>query len=59
VPYTVAPILCPGIQAEYEAPEQADLIVHGDRESPEGAAGRLILKLIESGFLESEAGVCF
>jgi adenylylsulfate kinase len=44
----------PGIQTEYEAPEHAELIVHGDRESPETWAERLIGKLIEREYLESE-----
>jgi adenylylsulfate kinase len=41
----------PGMQAEYEAPEHADLIIHGDRESPDIGAGRIIAKLIERGYL--------
>ena len=45
----------PGIQTEYEAPENADLIVHGDSESPESGAERLIAKLIEREYLESDA----
>ncbi len=49
----------PGIQTEYEAPERADLIVHGDRESPEAWAGRLITKLVERGYLEDEVGASF
>lgn len=45
----------PGIQTEYEAPENAELIVYGDRESPESGAERLIAELIEREYLESEA----
>jgi adenylylsulfate kinase len=41
----------PGLQAQYEAPENPDLIVHGDRERPEAAATRLIAKLIERRYL--------
>lgn len=41
----------PGLQAEYEAPENPDLIIYGDRESPEAAAAELIEKLIERKFL--------
>ena len=43
----------PGIQAEYQPPEHAELIVHGDRESPETGAERLLAKLIERGYLGS------
>jgi adenylylsulfate kinase len=46
----------PGIQTEYEAPEHAELIVHGDRESPETGAERLVAKLIEREYLDSEDG---
>jgi adenylylsulfate kinase len=41
----------PGLQAEYEPPKDPDLIVHGDRERPEDAAGRLIGQLIQRDFL--------
>lgn len=41
----------PGLQAGYEPPENPDLIVHGDRESPENAAARLVAKLIERNYL--------
>lgn len=41
----------PGLQAEYEAPENPDLIVHGDRESPRAAAAKVIEKLIERNYL--------
>lgn len=48
----------PGIQTEYEAPKNAELIVHGDRESPEAGAQRLIEKLIEREYLESGVDAC-
>jgi adenylylsulfate kinase len=41
----------PGLQAAYEPPRQADIVVAGDRESPECAAGRVIELLIEKGYL--------
>lgn len=48
----------PGLQAEYEPPEHADLIVHGGSENPGDAAERLIARLIERGYLESEPDAC-
>jgi adenylylsulfate kinase-like enzyme len=39
------------VQAEYEAPEHADLTVHGGGENPEIAAGHLIGKLTERQYL--------
>jgi adenylylsulfate kinase len=42
----------PGLQTEYEAPEHAELVVHGDRESPGSAANRLIAALIERGYVK-------
>ena len=41
----------PGLQAAYEPPEKPDLVVHGDRELPEEAAQRVLLKLVERGYL--------
>jgi len=41
----------PGLQAEYEPPENPDVIVEGDHEAPESAARRVITKLIERGYL--------
>ncbi|HEY1948954.1 MAG TPA: adenylyl-sulfate kinase [Bryobacteraceae bacterium] len=41
----------PGVQAGYEAPEHADLTVHGDRESPAAAAGRILSLLVEKAYL--------
>ena len=37
----------PGLQATYEVPEKADVVLQGDREVPADAAGRVIAKLIE------------
>jgi adenylylsulfate kinase len=42
----------PGLQTIYEPPEGPDLVVRGDRESPEDAAARVVSKLIERGYLE-------
>jgi adenylylsulfate kinase len=42
----------PGLQSIYEPPERPELLVHGDRETPEAAAGRVMEKLIEKRFLE-------
>lgn len=41
----------PGLQAVYEPPEQADVVVSGDREASEAAAERVIAKLIEKQYL--------
>jgi adenylylsulfate kinase len=41
----------PGLQAVYEAPECPDVIVHGERETPEAAAARVVTKLVEKGYL--------
>ena len=41
----------PGLQAAYEPPEKPDLVVHGDRELPEEAAQRVLLKLVERGYM--------
>jgi len=41
----------PGLQAAYEPPEKPDLVVHGGRELPEEAAQRVLLKLVERGYL--------
>jgi adenylylsulfate kinase len=47
----------PGVQAEYQAPENPDLTIHGDRENTEVAAGRIIAKLIEREYLQIDEGV--
>jgi adenylylsulfate kinase len=41
----------PGLQSTYEPPGSPELIVHGDRETPEAAARRVIDKLVEKGFV--------
>jgi len=41
----------PGRQAEYEAPEHPELIIHGDREKADAAAARVVAKLTERGCL--------
>lgn len=41
----------PGMQAEYEAPEHPELIIHGDREKADAAAARVVAKLTERGCL--------
>lgn len=43
----------PGLQVEYESPQNPDLIVHGENESPEGAAARAIGRLVEKGYLQA------
>ncbi len=40
----------PGLQEIYEKPETPDLVVAGDREAPEAAAGRLIELLTDRGY---------
>lgn len=44
----------PGLQQPYEPPEEPDVLVHGDREEPDAAAGRVVAKLLEKGYVESE-----
>jgi adenylylsulfate kinase-like enzyme len=41
----------PGLQVAYEPPEAPDLIVHGDEETPQGSATRLLALLVEKGFV--------
>jgi adenylylsulfate kinase len=41
----------PGVQALYEPPEAPDLIVRGDRESPEAAARRIVTLLANNGYI--------
>jgi adenylylsulfate kinase len=41
----------PGLQAAYEPPEAPEVVVHGDRETPQAAAQRVVAKLIERGYL--------
>ncbi len=42
----------PGVQAVYEPPEAPEVVVHGERETPEAAARRVIAKLMDQNFLE-------
>lgn len=41
----------PGVQAAYEPPENPEVVVRGDREAPEVAARRVVVKLVEKGYL--------
>jgi adenylylsulfate kinase len=41
----------PGVQAVYEAPENPDVVVHGDRDDPSEAASRIVEFLAARGFL--------
>ena len=41
----------PGVQAEYEAPLQPELIVRGDTEAADLAADRIMAALIDKGYL--------
>ena len=41
----------PGLQAAYEAPEKPEIILHGDRDTPEDEARRLTTKLVELGYI--------
>ena len=41
----------PGLQAAYEPPDNPDLVIRGDTESPESAARRIIARLEEKGCL--------
>lgn len=43
--------MVPGLQAPYEPPETPDLVVEGDREAPEAAAGRVVALLVDRGWL--------
>lgn len=40
----------PGLQSTYEPPEKPELIILGDRETPEAAARRVIDKLVDKGY---------
>jgi len=44
----------PGLQTTYDPPEQPELVVHGAQEAPEAAAERVVAKLMERGYLESQ-----
>jgi len=41
----------PGLQAVYEPPQEPDLVVHGDEETPEVAAQRIVAKLVEKEYV--------
>lgn len=41
----------PGLQTTYEVPEKPEVVLHGDRDTPEDAAGRVITKLAELGYV--------
>ena len=41
----------PGLQTGYEAPENPDVVVNGDRDTPEIAAQRVMTRLVEKGYL--------
>lgn len=41
----------PGLSAPYEPPDAPDLVVHGDRESPDAAASRVVALLLARGWL--------
>jgi adenylylsulfate kinase-like enzyme len=41
----------PGLQAEYEPPENPEVVLQGDREAPEDAARRVVTKLAEIGYV--------
>lgn len=43
----------PGLQAPYEPPERPDVIVRGDRESPEAAAEDVVAALIEKRYVQA------
>lgn len=44
----------PGLQSAYEPPEKPEVVVDGDREMPESAARRVIVKLAEKGYLRGD-----
>jgi adenylylsulfate kinase len=41
----------PGLQEPYEPPENPELIVHGEFEQPEAAAGRVLNVLVQKGYI--------
>ena len=43
-----------GLQSAYEPPEKPELVVDGDREMPETAARRVIIKLAEKAYLRDD-----
>jgi adenylylsulfate kinase-like enzyme len=47
----------PGFTAPYEAPEKPDVVVHGDSESPDSAARRVVAEFIRKGYIQ-RTGLC-
>lgn len=45
----------PGLHSIYEPPEQPDVIVRGDQQNPDAAAGRVVAKLAELKYLDVRA----
>lgn len=43
----------PGLQADYEAPENPEIAIDGDIETPESAASRILMTLVERGYISS------
>lgn len=41
----------PGVQTAYEPPENPDVVIHGERENPKEAAGRIVDVLRTRGYL--------
>lgn len=41
----------PGFQAAYEVPEKPEVVLQGDRDTPEDAARRIVTKLAELGYV--------
>jgi adenylylsulfate kinase len=44
----------PGLQDAYEPPEKPDVVMHGDRESADIVAARIIEKLIKKGYCNAD-----
>ena len=41
----------PGLGSTYEAPLDPDVLIAGDTEAPEAAAGRILAKLVEKAYV--------
>jgi adenylylsulfate kinase len=41
----------PGLQTAYEVPEKPEVVLRGDREAPEDAARRVVIKLMEMSYV--------
>jgi adenylylsulfate kinase len=48
----------PGLQAPYEPPQLPDVIIHGDRDNPTEAAGRIVQTLISKGLVSPPGHAC-